>query len=599
MGIVERVGSEITYLRGALRTLKRVKAVAETPDRTFPDVLDDLAEQFASRTALIGVGGVKYSFETLNRRANQYAHWARDIGIRKGDTVSVLMGNCPEYLAIWFGIIRAGGRAALLNTNLSGHSLAHCCNIVPVSHAIVASAFMDAHASALPHMTHQPVVWVSGKSAQGQSLDDAVRAMPDGPLAAGNKPVLSTDDPALYIYTSGTTGLPKAAVITHYRVLAIMNAFSAVCDAGPDDRIYVAQPMYHTAGGVLAVGITLLAGGSVVIRDQFSARQFWDDIVAHQCTAFQYIGEQCRYLLNAPTSRNETAHRLRFCNGNGLRPDIWMDFKTRFRVPKIIEWYAATEGNVTLFNMDGKPGSIGRIPKWLEHRFLTKIVRFDVETEQPLRGADGLCMTCEADETGEAIGRILVDPDRPAQRFDGYANAADTQKKVLHDVFEPGDAWFRTGDLMRKDALGYFYFVDRIGDTFRWKEENVSTSEVEEVISIFPGVREVNVYGVSVPLHNGRAGMAAIVCDQGFDFDGLRAHLRQQLPDYARPLFLRIQHNLETTGTFKMKKVDLRAQGFDPRRCAEPLYFDNPETLSFVPIDINLFRKIEVGDFRL
>ena len=599
MGLIERLSSEITYFRGAIRTLRRVSAIARDSTHTVPDMLDDLAQKYADRTALIG-GGRSYKYGMMNSRANQYAHWAQSIGIRHGDNISLMMGNCPEYLAIWFGLVRAGARVALLNTNLSGQSLAHCMNIVPCRHTIFSGEFLDVFNGLRPHLAAQPQLWVAGHgNGQGHSLYEAVSQMPPTPLPPKRKPRLTNEDPALYIYTSGTTGLPKAAIISHYRVQAVMNGFSSICDAQPDDRIYVAQPLYHTAGGVLAVGITLTAGGAVVIRDKFSARHFWDDIVEHECTAFQYIGELCRYLLNAPTSENETRHSLRFCNGNGLRPDIWMSFKTRFRIPKIIEWYAATEGNVTMFNLDGKPGSVGRIPKWLEHRFQTKLVRYNVETEQPVRGPDGHCIECAPDETGEAIGKIVIDPDRPAQRFDGYSDREATEKKILHNVFQQGDAWFRTGDLMRKDRFGYFYFIDRIGDTFRWKEENVSTSEVEEVMSIFPGVREVNVYGVQVPLHNGRAGMAAIVSDEGLDLAALHTHLQQQLPSYARPVFLRIQRALDITSTFKVKKVDLRNQGFDPRRCGDPVYFNNPESIAFEPLDLNLFKKIEVGDFRL
>ncbi len=598
MGILDRVASEVTYLRGALRTLKRVTAIAKNREHTLPDELEDLAMRFADRVALIGEDR-RYSFAGLNARANQYAHWAYDIGLRQGDTVSLMMPNSAEYMAIWLGVTRMGGRVALLNTNLTGHSLGHCMAIVPSRHTIFDPRYLDAHGRAMDHVPVKPKLWLAGEGDGGQPLFPAVDAMPKEGLADKHKPDLTTDDPALYIYTSGTTGLPKAAVLNHYRVLAIMNGFSAVCDAQPEDRIYVAQPMYHTAGGVLAIGIALTVGGSAVVRERFSASRFWDDLVAEECTAFQYIGELCRYLLNAPTSDNETRHNLRFCNGNGLRPDIWTDFKTRFRIPKIIEWYAATEGNVTLFNMDGKPGSVGRIPKWLSHRFPTKIVRFDIAEERPVRDVEGHCIECDVDEVGEAIGRILNDPSKPAQRFDGYANEAETEKKILRDVFEPGDAWFRTGDLMRKDALGYFYFIDRIGDTFRWKGENVSTSEVEEVVSVFPGVREVNVYGVEVAHHNGRAGMAAITCDEELDIDALHGHIAEQLPIYARPIFLRLQKALDVTGTFKVRKVDLREEGFDPRRSEDPVYFANPETNGFERIDTSMFKKIDVGDYRL
>ncbi|MEO1160789.1 MAG: AMP-binding protein, partial [Pseudomonadota bacterium] len=397
MSFLARVGSELTYLRGAVRTLRRVTPIAKNKTRTFPDALNDLAAQHASRPALMG-HGQRMTYEQLNLRANQYARWAREAGVQKGDSVALMMGNCPEYLAVWMGIARAGGVTALLNTNLTGQSLGHCMNIVPARNMIFHRSFLPAWQSAEGFLDGPKTLWLTGGSGpdpeRALDLDAALAATPDGALPDADVPALTTDDPALYIYTSGTTGLPKAAVINHYRVQAIMNGFSAVCNAQADDRIYVAQPLYHTAGGVLAVGITLTVGGSVAIRDKFSASKFWDDIVEYDCTAFQYIGELCRYLLNAPHSPNETKHKLRFCNGNGLRPDIWMDFKERFQIPRIVEWYAATEGNVTLFNMDGKPGSVGRIPGWLKHRCPTKIVRFDINTETPIRDENGRCIEC-------------------------------------------------------------------------------------------------------------------------------------------------------------------------------------------------------------
>jgi fatty-acyl-CoA synthase len=276
-----------------------------------------------------------------------------------------------------------------------------------------------------------------------------------------------------------------------------------------------------------------------------------------------------------------------------------MDFKERFRIPRIIEWYAATEGNVTLFNLDGTPGAVGRIPKWLEQRFMTKVIRFDLESETVVRGGDGYCIECAPDEVGEAIGRILIDPKAPAQRFDGYADKDETEKKILRNVFESGDAWFRTGDLLKKDAQGYFFFIDRIGDTFRWKGENVSTSEVAETVNTFPGVREANAYGVAIAHHEGRAGMVAMAADDNIDLTGLRAYIDAQLPAYARPLFLRIRKEMEVTGTFKQKKVDLRRDGFDPSRTADDLFFNNPDTGRFEAIDAELYHRIQAGGFRL
>ncbi len=419
---------------------------------------------------------------------------------------------------------------------------------------------------------------------------------PTDPLAPHERAALTIEDRALYIYTSGTTGMPKAANINHYRLLVASLGFSGIMNTKASDRMYDCLPMYHTVGGVLATGAVLLNGGSVFIREKFSAHEFWDEVVRWDCTLFQYIGELCRYLVNTPPNPKETAHRLRLACGNGLRPDVWPQFKRRFRIPHILEFYAATEGNVTLFNFDEKEGSVGRIPWFLASHFPIKLVKFDFDTEQPARDAQGLCIPCKVGEIGEAVGKIVNDPSKPAARFEGYASASQNEHKILHDVFEHGDMWFRTGDLMYQDKEGYFFFSDRIGDTFRWKGENVSTSEVSETITAVPGVVQANVYGVTVPGHDGRAGMAALVIDPSvFDLAVLHRALVERLPSYARPLFLRIRGELEVTATFKQKKFDLVAEAFDPSKTHDPIYFNDPQTNSFVPVDLALFKQISSG----
>src|SRR5262249_35062959 len=314
-------------------------------------------------------------------------------------------------------------------------------------------------------------------------------------------------------------------------------------------------------------------------------REFWNDVVHHRCTLFMYIGELCRYLVNCPPHPQERAHQLRLCCGNGLRPDIWTEFQSRFAIPSIVEFYAATEGNVTLFNLEGKPGAVGRIPWFLMSRFQTRIVRFDVERQAPIRNSLGRCEEAAPGEVGEAVGRIFHDPSRPAGRFEGYSNAIDNETKILRDVFAKGDSWFRSGDLLRRDVGGYFYFVDRIGDTFRWKGENVSTTEVAEAIGAFPGIHEANVYGVKVPGHEGRAGMAAIVCDEDLNLAHLHADLTARLPPYARPLFLRMCDAIDVTGTFKQRKVSLVNEGFDPASVADAIFFDDPRVGAYVRLD--------------
>ena len=599
MGLIGRIKSEHAYLSGALRALSAVTDIARNPGRTFPDVARELARQYGDRVALISARE-EMTYRQYDERANQYARWAIASGIRKGDVVALMMPNRPEYLAAWLGIARAGGVTALLNTNLTGAALGHCVNIVQPAHVIVDAALLGCFATAHSHISPGPALWSHGGEPPGYNrLDGILDSLPKEELPPGDLPPLTIDDKCLYIYTSGTTGLPKAANINHYRLQSIMFGFRAAMRMSAADRMYDCLPFYHTSGGVLATGAALTAGGSVVIRDRFSATAFWDDIVRYECTVFQYIGELCRYLLNSPSHPGETRHRIRLACGNGLRPDIWAEFQRRFRIPRILEWYAATEGNAVFFNFDGRIGAVGRIPKWAKRRFLSEVVRFDIDTEQPVRGPDGFCVKCDPGEVGEVISKIVNDPKKPSQRFEGYADRASTEKKVLCDVFEKGDRWFRTGDLMRRDALGYFYFVDRIGDTFRWKGENVATSEVAEALTAFPGIKEANVYGVGVPGAEGRAGMAAITADDDLDLDALSRHVTEHIPAYARPVFLRLQRRMETTSTFKLRKVDLVKEGFDPSTIDDPLYFWDGRQQRYRPLDPSLHTEICRGRVKL
>src|SRR5689334_2251956 len=599
MTLLERLRNDAVFLAGALRALRHASPIAKNPTRVFPVLMAELAARYGDKPALISEAET-LTYRGLAERANRYSRWAFAQGLRKGDTVCLLMPNRPEYVAIWLGIIQAGGAVALLNTNLVGPSLARCIDLVAPTHVIVADTLATALASAARHLKSAPQVWSHGGGAvSARRIDRTVAALSGEPLSAVQRPTLTIEDHALFIYTSGTTGMPKAANVNHSRLMLAALGFAGVMATRASDRMYDCLPMYHTTGGVVAIGALLVKGGSVVIRDKFSASAFWDDIARHECTIFQYVGELCRYLVNAPPHPAEARHRLRLACGNGLRPDVWPAFAKRFRIPRIIEFYAATEGNVTLFNFEGRQGAIGRLPRLLERRFPVRIVRFDVTREAPLRDARGFCIRCAADEVGEAIGRIVNDPAAPSGRFEGYADRAESEAKILRDVFEPGDAWFRTGDLMRQDRHGYFYFVDRIGDTFRWKGENVSTGEVGEVLAAAPGIREANVYGVAVPGMEGRAGMASLVVDGDFDIEALPARLKARLAAYARPLFLRLSPQIAVTATFKQKKTELVAQGFDPAQCADAIYFDDPRATAYVRIDHALYEEIIGGAIRI
>src|SRR5262245_31714467 len=599
MGLIERLTAEVACVKGALRTLKMTTPIAKHPTRVFPQVVSELADQHGDAPALLS-DRERLSYRELAARSNRYARWALAQDVRKGDTVCLLMPGRPEFLALWVGVTRVGGVVSLLNTNLTGTALAYCINVVEPKHIVVAAELFEALQSARAHITGNAKIWLHGDAdANFPRIDREIDGLPSDELAPSDRRALTVEDRALYIYTSGTTGLPKAANMNHYRVMLATHAFAGVMDTNASDRMYDCLPLYHTAGGLLATGALLVRGGSVVIREKFSAREFWDDIVRWDCTCFQYIGELCRYLVNSPPHPKERAHRLRFACGNGLRADVWQQFKERFQIPQIIEFYAATEGNVSLFNFDGKEGAVGRLPWWALARFPTRIVRFDVERQQPVRNERGFCIECAPDEAGEVIGKVLKDASKPGQRFEGYANAAETDKKTLRDVFVKGDVWFRTGDLMRKDKHGYFYFIDRIGDTFRWKGENVSTTEVEEAVTQFDGILEANVYGAAVSGRDGRAGMAAIMAKDNLNLTALRDHLAQRLPEYARPVFLRIRQDSDVTTTFKQKKIDLVKEGFDPGVTHDPIYFNDPQRKAFVRVDAALYQDINAGRVRL
>lgn len=583
-----------------LRALELTAPIPRNPHRILPTVIAELAAQVGDRPALLS-DHESLTYAELEARSNQYARWALEQEIAKGDVVCLLMPNRPEYLAIWLGVTSIGGIVSLLNTNLSGASLAHCINVVSPKHIIVADTLVNPLIAAIPALTGSPACWTYGADHSGfKRIDSEINLQSCSALQENERPQVTIEDRALYIYTSGTTGLPKAAKVSHARVMQWSHWFAGMMGVQPDDRIYNCLPMYHSVGGVQTPGAALVGGASVVLREKFSASRFWNDIVRWDCTIFQYIGELCRYLLHAKELPQQAIeHSLRMACGNGLAPEIWDAFKNRFCIPRIFEFYAATEGGVSLFNIEGQRGAIGHIPGYLTHRFAPALVKFDVEKSAPVRDGQGFCVRCAPNEPGEAIGKIAEDPSTLGSRFEGYMDDQASEKRILHDVFKPGDAWARTGDLMRKDEKGYFYFVDRIGDTFRWKGENVSTAEVSDAISAFQGVKHANVYGVPVPATEGRIGMAALVTEPGIDLQGLRNHLAGRLPTYARPAFLRIRKDIEVTGTFKYSKTELLRQGYDPTATTDTIYFDNPELQAFHRLDSELYERIQRGQIRL
>jgi fatty-acyl-CoA synthase len=587
-----------TALAAWIRALERTAPLAREPHTTFPTLIQRLAERYDGAPAVIGPEG-SLSYRALAERANRYARWACAEGLMRGATVGLLLANGPDYLALWLGLTRAGLSVALLNTHLSGEALAHSIRIVSPCALVVGSGFTEA-LETIGALAEEIPTWIhGGDRPRGRRIDQAIESLPTDPLDPAERAPPSLQDRALYIYTSGTTGLPKAAIVSHSRIMQWTHWFCGMMNITPADRMYDCLPMYHSIGGVVAVGAPLVGGGSVVLRERFSASGFWRDVTETGCTLFQYIGELCRYLLASPEQEQDRAHTLRLACGNGLRKDVWIAFQKRFGIAQILEYYASTEGNVSLYNCEGKPGSIGRVPPVLSHRYPIAIVRSDPDTLLPVRDAAGRCLRCATNEAGEALGQILGGAEHANLAFEGYADTEATETKILRNVFAPGDAWYRTGDLMSRDEKGFFYFVDRIGDTFRWKGENVSTTEVASILMKCRGVLDAAVYGVSVPGAEGRTGMAALVVEPAFDLALFRQEIAEQLPGYARPVFLRIVPALNRTGTFKLQTRALAAEGYDPAQTADALYLDCPDVGCYANLDAARYERLRAGQEKL
>jgi fatty-acyl-CoA synthase len=584
-------------LKAWVRALERTAPIGRQPFLTLPALIEQLADRFEAAPALIS-RETTLTYRSLSSACNRYARWGLAQGLEHGDIVCLLMANCPDYMAIWLGLSRVGVTVALVNANLTGEPLAHSINTVAPRYVISGAGLCEGLTAVRARLAPGIQCLSCGAGEHDlPRLDLAVASLPAEPLTSAEFRAPRLEDRALCIYTSGTTGLPKAANVSHFRLMQWSHWFAGMMDVQSADRMYNCLPMYHSVGGVVATGATLVGGGAVVVRERFSVSSFWADVVAERCTLFQYIGELCRYLLKAPQQPQETAHALRLACGNGLRADVWTQFQQRFRIPQILEYYAATEGNFSLYNCEGRPGAIGRIPPFLSHRVPVALVRFDAASAAPSRDAQGRCVRCAPGEIGEAIGQIVATSG--ATRFEGYTDAEASGKKILRGAFADGDAWYRTGDLMRQDAQGFFYFVDRVGDTFRWKGENVSTTEVEAQICACRGVSAAAVYGVALPGSDGRAGMAALVVDADFSLSEFRRALALALPAYARPVLVRIVPTIELTGTFKLRKQELALEGCDPRRVRDALYLDDPARREYVLLDAALHERLQGGKLRL
>jgi acyl-CoA synthetase (AMP-forming)/AMP-acid ligase II len=537
--------------------------------------------------------GQRFSYGQANGLINQHAHSYAALGIGHGDVVALLLENRPAFLWHLFGLHKLGAIGSLINTHLVGESLAHAIHICRPRHVVVGSemwAAFEQVRSRLPEIS--PDMVDIDHAGAGAGANGAPVAVWNDRLqnAARTNPTpnarITLSDQAAYIYTSGTTGLPKAAVVRHSRFFRAAAVWAGLAFRWrPGDVLYNCLPLYHANGLLLATSSVVSAGVTMVLARKFSRKHFWEDIRENGATGFIYIGELCRYLMNNPPSPLDRQHKVRVISGNGLRPDIWRGFKERFGIERIAEFYGSTEGNAITVNALNIEGSVGvKLPGMV-------IVRWNDQADDFARDARGRLIRAKIGEAGVLLGEI-----RRRAEFDGYHDKQASESKVVRDAFKPGDAYFNTGDLMREDRLRQLYFVDRLGDTFRWKGENVATSEVQEHLATFDSIQEVNVYGVNVPGAEGRAGMAALVLSEGqLDVAALRAHIERGLPPFARPVFLRVLPELNTTSTFKLKKGDLQSQGFDPSKTSDPLYVFHAKQREYVPLTPELFQEISSG----
>ncbi|XP_012216255.1 long-chain fatty acid transport protein 4 [Linepithema humile] len=542
----------------------------------------------------------EWTYEQLEHFSNRLGRYFRTKSYSHSDSMAILMENCPEYVGTWLGLSKAGFVGALINTNLRHDVLLHSINAANCKAIIFGSEFKDAIRDIKDKIPNIELFQWSERPdtpilEEAIDLNTEISSIDSGPLIVQ----LDHSGPRskfLYIYTSGTTGMPKAAVINNLRYMFITCGMNIMVNIRSDDRIYDPLPLYHTAGGILGAGQALLLGVTVVLRRRFSVSKFWSDCVHYECTVAQYIGEICRFLLTVPPSQYDTTHKVRLMYGNGLRPQIWKSFVKRFGVKQIGEIYGATEGNSNLVNLDNKIGAVGFIPRYASWLYPVALLKIDEETAKPLRGPDGLCIPCKPGESGIFVGKI--NPTKAWNDFSGYADEKESDKKIIYDVFAKGDRVFNSGDILIMDKFGYFYFKDRTGDTFRWRGENVSTSEVEAVINNIMNFKNATVYGVEIPGIEGRAGMVAIYDpNNSLDFKRLEEKLKQALPTYARPLFIRILSELPMTGTFKVKKKDLQQEAFDIKKVKDPIYFLDKNI--YIKMTDKHYNDIIEGKFRL
>ena len=584
---------------GSIGRLKLLLTTRPTDEISMVDKLEEHAANLADNVAVL-FEDRRISWAELNAKANQMANYFRSRGVTYGDKIAVNMENRPELLFVVMGAQKLGAIAGMVNTGQTHEALAHSLKLIEPKLIVIGSECldnMDSVADIIEAHHADKLLYVADAGHAGPPagyLDLMQESEGQGTENIVPDQVLTLGTATYYIFTSGTTGLPKASITTHMKILRAGTQFGVnVMTLGPKDTYYCALPLYHSNALVVGFGSCLAGGATFALRRKFSASQFWEDCIKVNATAAIYIGELLRYLSAQPERPSDTAHNVTRVLGNGLRPDIWMAFKDRFNIARVHEFYGASEGNsgfVNIFNFDKTVGwSPGYGKDW-------DVISYDVDEDEPIRGDDTYMNRVPTDDTGLLIFQITE-----KNPFDGYTDAQASEKKILRDVFEKGDAWFNTGDLVVLQKHGHIQFGDRIGDTFRWQGENVATTEVESVIMKWPEIEDAVVYGVTVPGRDGRCGMLYLTQKQEgqIDLDGLAAHMRENLPAYAVPRFIRIGQKVDVTGTFKFQKSKLKNAAYKVAEVDDPLHLLARDADTVVPLTANVQSQIDAGDVRL
>lgn len=577
------------------RGLQMLLSLSKPKQISLGSILEEQARKRPNHPAILYEDRV-INYREFNEQANRYSHYFKQQGYQKGDIVALLMDNRPEYFIAVAGLAKLGIIISLINTGVRGRVLAHAINICHAQAIIIGNellpAFEEVYADVQLQEPAQILLENDNCALETSTVPytEINKLLTDMPLSNPDTTAsINTDDTLYYIYTSGTTGFPKATASKHQNWVALgFSSGGLGLRMLPEDVLYNCLPLYHNSGCNIAFACFMVHGSTFALRRKFSARNFWKDINKYQASHFIYIGELCRYLNNQPLNTDDANNTLEYILGNGMRGEYWQEFKQRFGIKHIFEVYGATEGVARIINLKEIPGMMGSLTTFGIR--LGEVLRYDVENESIVKDQQGKVVKCQPGETG-----LLICEINGRSPFAGYVNNKEaTEAKIIHNVFKEGDRYFHTGDLVKLHDAQLVSFVDRLGDTFRWKGENVSTNEVADILNSFGKIEDSNVYGVQVPGTEGRCGMAALKILEGenLDMDAFARHVCRNLPVYARPYFLRLRAQVDSTNSFKQIKTQLQKEGFDPNLIKDPLYFLDPQQNSYVALQSELYQDI-------